>query len=273
MALRPAVLMADKINKTPELRVKWGAKAASYLELANKTFEKWDSRDCWRETKEGGVWVVPGFGVDIKAGGWSAGYAARKTAGFSNPDNKQNHIARWMLAMADATGKPVYTERALKWFRVMKSRMRAREGGKFSVWNYWEPAGPWDYKPDGSPRHWVGVHPNGGYYAIDLEGIVAGHEHNLAFNKEDIQRLIATNRDFMWDQQFKGAKFKRIDGGEIDPRWKNSPGLLWDALLPYDETLRRVFMANHKPDSWGGLAATPWFLALAKTRSRGPNQG
>jgi acetyl esterase/lipase len=29
------------------------------------------------------------------------------------------------------------------------------------LWNYWEPAGPWDYKPDGrSTKHWVGVHPN-----------------------------------------------------------------------------------------------------------------
>jgi hypothetical protein len=271
MALRPAVLMADTIIKTPALKEKWGEKAAAYLDLANKTFDKWDSRDCWRETKEGGVWVVPGFGVDKKNGGWSAGYATRKTTGFTNPDNKQNHIARWLLAMADATGNPVYTERAVKWFRVMKSRMQTRESGKYSAWNYWEPAGPWDYKPDGSPRHWVGVHPNGGYYSIDLEGIIAAYEHNLVFAKDDIQRLIATNRDYMWNQTVNGAKFKRIDGGEVDARWKNSPGLLWDALLPYDATLRRVFMANHKPDSWGGLAATPWFLALSKTRgSRAP---
>lgn len=43
----------------------------------------------------------------------------------------------------------------------MKSRMKLREG-----------TGAWDYKPDGSPKHWVGVHPNGGYYGIDVEGIV-----------------------------------------------------------------------------------------------------
>jgi hypothetical protein len=116
-------------------------------------------------------------------------------------------------------------------------------------------------KPDGSTRHWVGVHPNGGYYAADLEGIVAAFEHGLVFTRDDIQRLIATNRDFMWNQQVEGASFQRIDGGKPDARWKDSPGLLWTVLVPYDETLRKIFLANHDPASWGGLAVTPWFLA------------
>jgi hypothetical protein len=165
------------------------------------------------------------------------------------------------MALYDVTGKPVYRERAEKWWRLMKSRMRLREDGKYYVWNYWDPAGPWDYKPDGSLKHWVGVHPNGGYYGIDVEGIVTAYEHGLVFTKEDLDRLIATNRDFMWNQQVEGAKFQRIDGGEPDERWKNSPGVLWVALTPYDESLRKVFEANHNPASWGGLSATPQYLA------------
>ena len=106
------------------------------------------------------------------------------------------------------------------------------------------------------------MHPNGGYYAIDVEGIVTAQEHGLVFGKEDLERLIATNRDFMWNQQVQGAKFQRIDGGKPDPRWKDSPGVLWTALTPHDDLLRKVFEANHKPDSWGGLATTPWYLAL-----------
>ena len=70
----------------------------------------------------------------------------------------------------------------------------------------------------------------------------------------------ATNRDFMWDQRVQGAKFGRIDGGKPDVRWKNGAGVLWFALVPYDATLRKVFEANHKPDGWGGLAATPKYL-------------
>lgn len=262
MMLRPIVLMADVIRKTPSLNAKYGSRAASYLELAEKTFEKWDSRDCWREVKDGGVWIVPAFGIDHHSGEWSAGYADRKSTGFTNPDNKQNHIARWLLAMYDVTKKPVYRERAEKWFRVMKARVKTRDDGKFFVWNYWEPAGPWDYQSNGAPKHWVGVHPNGGYYGIDVEGMVAAYEHGLVFEKTDIDRLIATNRDFMWNQKVEGAKFQRIDGGEVDARWKNSPGLLWSSLIPYDETLRTVFIANHNPSGWGGLSSTPWFLSL-----------
>jgi hypothetical protein len=261
MALRPIVLMADTIRKTPALKEKYAGKAQEYLALAEQVFTKWDSRSCWREVEQGGVWVVPPFGLDQKAKGWTKGYERRKTDGFTMPANKQNHIANWLIAMHDVTKKPVYRERAEKWFRQMKSRMRQRENGKYYVWNYWDPAGPWDYKPDGTPKHWIGVHPNGGYYSIDVEGIVTAYEHRLVFTKAEIDRLIATNRDFMWNGQVESPTFQRIDGAEPDPRWKESPGVLWSALVWHDETLRKIFEANHDPGSWGGLAGTPRHLA------------
>ncbi|QEH31599.1 hypothetical protein OJF2_00640 [Aquisphaera giovannonii] len=266
MGLTPLVKMARIVKQTPGLQPRFGAKAEAYLKLAERTFAKWDARGCWREVEGGGVWVVPPFGVDLAAGKFTEGYELRRTGGFTNPANKQNLTALWLIALFDATGKPVYRDRAEAWWRVMKSRIRVRDGGRHVAWNYWDPAGPWDYKADGSPRHWVGVHPNGGYYAVDVEGIVAAFEHGLVFARADIDRLIATNRDFMWDHAVKGAKFGRIDGGRPDPRWRDSPGVLWAALVPYDETLRSIFEANHDPASWGGLAATPWYLA----RMEGP---
>lgn len=261
MFLRPVVLLAGEVLKTPAIQEKYAMKARTYLDLAERVFDKWDSRGCWREVPEGGLWVVPHFGIDATTGQWTEGYARRAVEGFSNPANKENHIAQWLLAMHDTTGKPVYRERAEKWFRLMRSRMKTRQDGKYFVWNYWDPAGPWDYKPDDSPKHWIGVHPNGGYYGIDVESIVSAYEHGLVFSKADIDRLIATNRDGMWNQQVADARFQRIDGGEPDPRWKDSPGVLWTALVPYDDTLRTVFIANHNPSDWGGLSTTPWFLA------------
>jgi hypothetical protein len=163
--------------------------------------------------------------------------------------------------MYDVTKKPVYKERAEKWFKLMRSRMKLSGDGKYFVWNYWDEGGPWDHKTDGSLKHWVGVHPNGGYYGIDVEGIAAAYEHGLVFTKEDIARLVATNRDFMWNKQVQGAKFQRIDAGEPDKRWAKSPGVLWTALAPYDPTLRKVFEVNHDPAGWGGLIATPQWLA------------
>jgi hypothetical protein len=261
MLFRPIVLMAQTIQRTPALRAAWGDVALRHLHLAERNFTKWDSRACWREVPGGGLWVVPAYGIDSRTGGWSAGYEHRQTTGFSNPANKQNHIARWLAALHDVTGKSIYRKRAEGWFRLMKSRIRPANDRRYEVWNYWDPAGPWDYRADGTPRHWVGVHPNGGYYAIDLEGIVTAFEHGWIFGRADLERLIATNRDSMWNQKIEGAAFRRIDGGEVDPRWKETPGMLWTALLPYDRTLRKIFVANHRPDSWGGLALTPWALA------------
>jgi hypothetical protein len=261
MALRPVILMAAEILRTPALRAKWESQARAWLELGARTFEKWDSRDSWRECKDGGLWVEPPFGIDRGTGKWTAEYQNRAAGGFSHPDNKQNGIAVWLLAMFDATGKTVYRDRAEQWFRLMRSRLKLREGGRYFVWNYWEPAGPWDYKPDGSPVHWVGVHPNGGYYRIDVAAMAAAFEHRLVFTREDIDRLIATNRDFMWNHELHPAKFQRIDGGRPDPRWQNSPGLLWTELTPYDETLRGIFAANHNPASWDGISTTPWYLS------------
>jgi len=264
MLLRPVVLAAARIRQTPALQATWGEKAQNYINFAEQVFQKWDSRDCWRDVENGGLWVVPAYGVELQTGKWSEGYKLRKTTGFSNPDNKQNHIARWLLAMHDVTQKAVYRDHAAKWFSLMKSRVKLREDGKYYVWNYWEPAGPWDYKADGSPKHWVGVHPNGGYYGIDVEGIVSAFEHGLSFKKADIDRLIVTNRDFMWNQQLSGARFQRIDGGQPDPRWSSSPGVLWTALAPYDAKLRQIFLKNHNPVGWGGLSSTPWFLSLSQ---------
>ncbi|HVY70748.1 MAG TPA: hypothetical protein VHH73_12530, partial [Verrucomicrobiae bacterium] len=49
MMLRPVVLMADRICKTPTLNAKWGDAARGYIDLAERVFAKWDSRACWRE--------------------------------------------------------------------------------------------------------------------------------------------------------------------------------------------------------------------------------
>jgi hypothetical protein len=118
----------------------------------------------------------------------------------------------------------------------MKLRMHLSDDDKtFKIWNYNEPAGPWDYKPDGSPKHWIGVHPNAGYYAIDVTGIVNAYEHGLVFTKDDLDHLVAT-----------ALAEKRY----------------WNALAPYDDTIQQKFEESLKPDSWAGHEATPWYLSL-----------
>ena len=237
MVLRPLVLMAAEIAKSPALQEKYGARFQGYLKLSGQIFDKWDARGAWRETKGGGaITVVLPFGIGPD-GKWTAGYETRNAPGqgFSHPDNKANLVARWLLAMSDATHKPVYKDRAEKWFKLMKSRMQLKADGTFDIWNYWQPAGPWDFKPDGQPKHWIGVHPNAGYYETDLWGMVDAYEHGLVFTKADLDHLVAT-----------GLTAKRY----------------WEALAPYSREIQSKFEETTKPDSWGGHAAAAWYLML-----------
>jgi hypothetical protein len=238
MALTPVVLMAAEIRKTSSLKEKYGSKAEDYIKFAEQIFKKWDSRRAWRETDAGGAITVElPVGIDQATGSWTAEYGKRNLleVGFSHPDNKANVIAGWLLAMFDTTGKTVYSERAKKWFQTMKARMKLMPDGTYEIWSYWEPAGIWDYKSNGQPKHWIGVHPNAGYYDTDVAGIVAGYEHGLVFNKEDIDRLIKT--------------------AIIDRRY-------WTALVPLDDTIQRHFEDGVDPSSWSGLTLVPWYAAI-----------
>ena len=249
--LRPVVLMAGVILHDPALKEKYGAKAASYIQLAKVIYQKWDQRGVWRmvdtEYPKGEpmvddhlvliarISVVLPFGIDQKTGKWTDGYATRNDphVGFSHPDNKANMVARWLLAMSDVTGDPVYKERAGQWFQVMKSRMTLKPDGTYDIWNYWQPAGPWDYKPDGSTKHWVGVHPNAGYYQVDVQAIADAFQHGIVFTKKDIGALVKT--------------------GLADNR-------TWEGLVPYSPEIRKRFESSFKPGTWGGMSAVPRYL-------------
>jgi len=175
MALTPVVRMAGEIRKNPVLKQKYGRRADADVALSEQIFRKWDARGGWRTTNAGGmITVVLPFGIERKTADWTAGYASRSSPqiGLSHPDNKANFIARWLLAMFDVTGKAIYRDRAAQWFITMKSRMHLKSDGTYKIWNYWQPAGAWDYDPHGAPRHWIGVHPNAGYYDTDVSGIV-----------------------------------------------------------------------------------------------------
>jgi hypothetical protein len=113
--------------------------------------------------------------------------------------------------------------------------MKPGDDGSYEIWNYWQPAGPWDYRADGSPKHWVAVHPNGGYYFVDTSGIVDACEHGLVFTRADIDRLIATA--LATDRN-------------------------WSALVPYSPEVQERFEAGLRPNGWGGIAAVPWYAYL-----------
>ena len=242
MVLRPVVLASGQVLETPPLEEKFGVKARGYLALAEQVFEKWDKRGAWRDTVGGGMITVElPFGIDRKTAAWTEGYQHKheQSNGFSHQNNKANLIACWLVALFDVTHNPIYRERAERWFRLMNSRMQLRDDGTFEIWNYWEPAGDWDYHLSFSrlnilPKHWIGVHRNPGYYDIDVEAIVTAYQHGLVFDQDTIIHLIKTA---IANQRY------------------------WTALVPYNNTIQKQFEDHNDPNSWAGLGATPWYLA------------
>jgi hypothetical protein len=240
MVFRPIVLMAGEMMKNPALKEKYGAKGESYLKLSEQLYAKWVARGGWRETKDGGlIPVVMPYGMDPTNRKW-VDFDTRNDAGHgaSHPDNKANGVARWMLAMWEVTGKPEYKDHAERWFKVQKSRMKPKSDGTYEIWNYWQPAGPWDYKPDGSPKHWIGVHPNGGYYDYDTLSIVDACEHGVVFTQADIARLVATAKS-SWqenDPSYPPPGFQPIAGMEVSAQPASGTAKEVNACFPNSMT-------------------------------------
>jgi len=261
MVFRSIVRMSGEVLKTPALKEKHGAKAESYLKLAERLYEKWDKRDGWRETKDGGIIsVVLYYGLD-KDGNWTAGPAERRdpNQAFSHPDNKANQVARWLLALWDVTGRAQYRDRAEKWFKVQKSRMTLQSDGTYKIWNYWQPAGPWDYRADGkTPKHWVGVHPNAGYYDDDARGIVDAYEHGLVFTKADIDHLIATAKT-SWT---RGNPARSMAGMAISVQPASGTAKVLNACFPNSKTAEPESAGNGALN--GKIVSVDW-NAAAKT--------
>ena len=164
--------------------------------------------------------------------------------------------------MYDVTHKPIYQERAEKWFQVMKSRMKLRDDGKYFVWNYWDPGVPWDHQRGWLSQALGGRAPERRVLRRWMStAIVAAYEHGLVFTKEDIARLIATNRDFMWNQQIKNAKFQRIDGGKPEPRWTNSPGCSGPPWRPMTRRCGKSLKPTIIRAIGAALTATPEWVA------------
>ncbi len=140
--------------------------------------------------------------------------------------------------MWDVTGKPEYKDHAERWFKVQKRRMKVNSDGACVIWNYWQPAGPWDYKADGTPKHWVGVHPNGGYYDYDVQIIVEACEHSVVFNQEDIVHLIAAAKT-SWQENDPSSNvpgFTPLAGMEISVEPAGGTAKAVNACFPNSKT-------------------------------------
>ena len=76
------------------------------------------------------------------------------------------------------------------------------------------------------------VHVKGGYYASDLEAVVACYDAGLTFTEADMRALVKTNLEFMWKGDETKPTFRKING-KYTEKGKYGKGHLWTALARF----------------------------------------
>ncbi len=245
LAFAELVLADEKLKKT------YGDKANGYIALAKHDFvEKWDKRNTWHEDGPYGIYTqgdkfcAPN---DFKA--WVK--HTDDLDGISLPFNKQNDAGAVMMKLYRITGDKFYHDRAQKIFAFLKSRLNL--AGDYYTWNYWEPFGPWDVdlkKKD--TRLWMATHPHRNYQIGEVSLIVEAYNTGIVFDQKDIERIINTNLEVMWNQDKAAPKFvnsnAKLLAAPLTPEQQKQhdlrnaeagvAGCLWTALDQFSQTVR-----------------------------------
>lgn len=253
--INPMLDFSETVLKHPDKTVaaKYQDKANAYLQLAKKhLIEKWDARGTWHEDGLYGAyssWDQYMTADNLKE--WRN--VPEEKSNLSLPFNKQNAMAIACLRIFRMTEESQYRERALKIFNFMKSRMNLFED--HYVWNYWEPFGEWDIDPDAPNklRHWVNVHPYRNYQAGEVHEIAEAYHSGITFSKTDIERIINTNINVMWNGDKENPTWHNSNYAvEVaalgEPSIKEAPGgafkelagTLWSGLFDFSEKAREL---------------------------------
>jgi hypothetical protein len=180
------------------------------------------------------------------------------TAGGSVPYNKIHALFEALDLGYRITGDAWYKTRMEKCCKFFRKHWR--EDDKHVEWNYRDHAFAGDYKSGvlgkGETLTGAFVHPKGGYYQLDVEGIVRAWDLGVFYPKSDIEKLIKTNLEFMFMGDEKNPKFKKIDG-TIDPSGKyNYIGRLFPALAHFSQKTRDLWKTQIDND--GGKTWMSW---------------
>ena len=247
------------------LKIKYGDKAKSYVDIAEKDFvEKWDKRGCWIDDSPYGGYIE--FGKFVNKDNLKEWIEAPEESrvGISHPFNKQFDAARVCLRIYRITGEKFYRDRAETIYFTAKSHFQYFDN--HYCWNYYEPL----YKGDvdlvkKETRHGVWVHPwRSGYTAREVEDIAEAYHYGIVFDEQDIRRIINTNLNVMWNKDRLKPRFISSNGLGADNdttgiagfqrAWghsnvtKNS-GELWTGLLDFDQTIRDLYELRFRDDS------------------------
>ena len=263
------------------LKKTYAKKAQEYVAFCQEhMIEKWDKRNLWYPVGEYGDYL---FGSDFVKpddfSRWIINDTVRRDPGLSIQYNIANCLGVTHLRLYRITGETIYRYKAEKLFFRLKSNIQFFNN--HYVWNYWSPF----YEKDidfehRKPNHWVNVHPyRPGYQAIEVSQIVEAYHTGVVFDSTDIQRILNTNLDVMWNKNMEHPEFISSTGRHPDPTDKNGEtavpyrGMLWNALGDFSQTIldlyRRELEGNPDPKSIGEKIQQAYFDGILAKRQPG----
>jgi hypothetical protein len=237
--LYPIARFIAAVSGDPTL-ARYQAQADAYRNLIEtELIPKWDRY--WRELPDDrGIYLFRGSPMSL-------------------PHNQYSSWGKMLLVVHRITGNQEYLDKATRLGRLFKSQLRLVDD--HYEWHYWDPAGPWDCKEDGSPAHWVGTE-FGGYHAMDVSFAGELWKAKVVFDDTDMQRFVNTHLKVMWNQSIEKPAFSRA----VDGAPSKEDGAPWVAIAPFDPTAMTV-IGNYyrkRPGSWGGLRGVPEYLWVQK---------
>ena len=237
----PVLLFAAEVRADPKLKEKYGAKAEAWFKDVEESIRAWDKRGCWHDLDEKTGWYSNTSEYPDK----NTNELVKHTdifAGGTVPYNKINAFYEALTLAYRLTGDDWYRVRMEKSAKFWRDRWR--EDDKHVEWNYRDHAFAGDYKSgvlgQGATLTGAFVHPKGGYYALDLEGVVMDYDLGVLYQRADLEKLLKTNLEFMLFGDEKAPKFKMISG-DYKEGGKYNKGYLWTALAHFSPKVRDLW--------------------------------
>ena len=186
---------------------------------------KWDDRGYYTDLGERGA-VYHGLRYPLDE------------RGNTLPHEKASIALEAIIRLHEATGDPAHLERAIKLGTFLKQALFLE--GEHYEWYNWNPAGPWDVKPDGSDAWdvtWMAPDPRGPWYAAAADNMVRLYRLGLVFDDADLDRLIQTQRTQCWNGDLDNPQWRTV-AGETS-QWVKGKFLCY-GLACYDDTLAEL---------------------------------
>ena len=245
---RHLLVFAEAVYNDPALHDRYLDKAREYVELVEiHLMEKWDARGTYHRAGDVGFYWFWDHYTTEDLSEWIQDTALFHSA-VTQQFNKQTAMGKNALRLWRITGKESYRQRAIELYNFAKSRMQYYDRGY--VWNFREPAMREDVASVQSNQvmTWIAVHPNSsGYQSSEVAYIVEAYHSGIVFDEEDIQRLLKTNLEDMWD----GTSWAGTDAN-THPNGRNTAaaGQRWSALEDFSQEMRDFVGELSPGDEW-----------------------